>query len=75
MNAGLAAFVCGFELGLDARVITQDHAINQRVRWKRKATDEHFRIGMASPQAPNLNPPVVGWKAHSYGKEDSNNPQ
>ncbi len=52
-------------LGLEARAITQNHPVNQRVRWKRKATGEHFRLGMANPPAPNMRPPVGGWKAHS----------
>lgn len=30
----------------------------QRVRWKRKATGEHFRMGMPNPPAPNTKPPV-----------------
>ena len=30
----------------------------QRVRWKRKATGEHFRIGMPNPPPPNNRPPV-----------------
>jgi ferredoxin len=33
----------------------------QRLRWKRKATGEHFRIGMADPPAPDDRPPVGGW--------------
>ncbi len=51
--------------GLDARAITQNHPINQRVRFKRKATGEHFRIGMKNPPAPNKKPPVGGWKARA----------
>ena len=51
--------------GLEARAITQNHPINQRVRWKRKATGQHFRIGMKNPPAPNTKPPVGGWKAHA----------
>ena len=63
-------FACGVCVwfcphGLEARAITQNHPINQRVRWKRKATGEHFRIGMDNPPAPNMRPPVGGWKAHS----------
>ena len=36
-----------------------------KIRWKRKETGEHFRLGMANPPAPNLKPPVSGgrtWK-------------
>jgi NAD-dependent dihydropyrimidine dehydrogenase PreA subunit len=63
-------FACGVCVwfcpqGLEARAITQNHPINQRVRWKRKATGEHFRIGMSNPPEPNTRPPVGGWKAHS----------
>ena len=32
--------------------------IMQRVRWKRKETGEHFRIGMKNPPAPNTRPPA-----------------
>ena len=41
--------------------IKLNHPVMQRVRWKRKATGEHFRIGMSNPPAPNLRPPVGGW--------------
>jgi hypothetical protein len=37
----------------------------QRVRWKRKATGEHFRVGMKNPPPPNNMPPVGGWKPRS----------
>jgi NAD-dependent dihydropyrimidine dehydrogenase PreA subunit len=60
---GVCAWFC--PQGLEARAITQNHPINQRVRWKRKATGEHFRIGMKNPPAPNTRPPVGGWKAHA----------
>lgn len=30
----------------------------QRVRWKRKETGQHFRIGMLNPPPPNTRPPV-----------------
>jgi NAD-dependent dihydropyrimidine dehydrogenase PreA subunit len=43
--------------------ITLNHPLNQRVRWKRKATEEHFRIGMSNPPPPNNKPPVGGWDA------------
>jgi NAD-dependent dihydropyrimidine dehydrogenase PreA subunit len=35
--------------------------IMQRVRWKRKETGEHFRIGMKNPPPPNTRPPAGGW--------------
>lgn len=47
--------------------IKLNHAVNQRVRWKRKATGEHFRLGMPNPPAPNTRPPVGGWEAKSGG--------
>ena len=28
------------------------------IRWKRKATGEHFRVGMPNPPPPNTRPPV-----------------
>jgi NAD-dependent dihydropyrimidine dehydrogenase PreA subunit len=31
------------------------------LKWKRKATGELFRMGMANPPAPNMTPPVGGW--------------
>jgi len=34
------------------------HPLMQKVRWKRKATGEHFRVGMKNPPPPNLRPPV-----------------
>ena len=37
------------------------HPLNQRVRWKRKETGEHFRLGMPNPPPPNTKPPVSGW--------------
>ena len=45
--------------------ITLNHPINQRVRWKRKATGEDFRIGMPNPPEPNNRPPVGGWDARA----------
>jgi NAD-dependent dihydropyrimidine dehydrogenase PreA subunit len=33
----------------------------QRLRWKRKATGEYYRIGMADPPPPYEKPPVGGW--------------
>ena len=36
-----------------------------QMRWKRKDTGEHFRLGMPDPPAPNLTPPVGGWDAKS----------
>ena len=30
----------------------------QKMRWKRKETNEHFRFGMPNPPPPNLRPPV-----------------
>lgn len=41
------------------------HPVMQRVRWKRKETGEHFRIGMPNPPPPNLRPPVGGWHARA----------
>ena len=45
--------------------IILNHPMNQRVRWKRKATGEHYRIGMPNPPEPNIRPPVGGWKARA----------
>jgi NAD-dependent dihydropyrimidine dehydrogenase PreA subunit len=41
--------------------IRLNHPLNQRVRWKRKPTGEHFRIGMVNPPPPINKPPVGGW--------------
>lgn len=35
------------------------------MRWKRKETGEHFRLGMPNPPAPDLRPPVGGWDARA----------
>ena len=43
--------------------ITFNLPLDQKVRWKKKATGEHFRIGMLNPPAPNTRPPAGGWKA------------
>lgn len=32
-----------------------------KMRWKRKETGEHFRLGMPNPPSPNTRPPVGGW--------------
>jgi NAD-dependent dihydropyrimidine dehydrogenase PreA subunit len=36
--------------------------IKALIRWKRKETGEHFRVGMPNPPPPNLTPPVGGWE-------------
>lgn len=41
--------------------IKLNHPLNQRVRWKRKANGEHFRLGMPDPPPPNTRPPSGGW--------------
>lgn len=65
-SCGICVVNCS--LGLEAKAITLNHPLSQRVRWKRKATGEHFRIGMSSPSPPNNKPPVGGWRAHSKYK-------
>jgi hypothetical protein len=30
----------------------------QRVRWKRKESGEHFRVGMKNPPTPNTREPA-----------------
>ncbi len=42
--------------------LTLKHPMMQRVRWKRKVTGEHFRVGRKNPPPPNTRPPVGGWK-------------
>lgn len=37
--------------------IKMEHALNQRVGWKRKETGEYFRIGIANPPSPYTKPP------------------
>ena len=49
----------------DKGAIKLNHPLNQRVRWKRKETGEHFRIGMSDPPPPNTRPPVGGWDARA----------
>ena len=38
------------------------HPMMQKVRWKRKDSGEHFRVGMKNPPPPNTSPPVGGWR-------------
>lgn len=38
--------------------IRMEHALNQRMGWKRKETGEYFRVGMKSPPPPNTRPPI-----------------
>jgi len=54
---------CSMECPLwEKGAIKLKHPMVQRVRWKRKATGEHFRVGMKNPPPPNNRPPVGGWK-------------
>jgi NAD-dependent dihydropyrimidine dehydrogenase PreA subunit len=45
--------------------IKLNHSLNQRVRWKRKESGEHCRLGMPNPPPANNKPPVGGWEAKS----------
>jgi len=36
-----------------------------KMRWKRKETGEHYRLGMPNPPSPNPRPPAGGWDARS----------
>jgi NAD-dependent dihydropyrimidine dehydrogenase PreA subunit len=38
--------------------IKMQHALTERVGWKRKETGEWFRVGMKNPPPPNTRPPV-----------------
>ncbi len=38
--------------------IRMEHALNQRIGWKRKETGEYFRVGMKNPPPPNTRPLV-----------------
>lgn len=38
--------------------IKMEHPLTQKVGWKRKDTNECFRIGMKNPPPPNTRPPV-----------------
>ena len=42
--------------------IKLNHPLTPRVRWKRKSTGEHFRLGMPNPPPPNIRPPSGGWE-------------
>lgn len=46
----------------DKDAITMKWPMKIDLRWKRKDTGELFRLGMANPPAPNMTPPVGGWK-------------
>lgn len=43
-------------------VIRLNHPLNQRVRWKRKDTGKHYRLGMPDPPPPVTIPPSGGWE-------------
>jgi NAD-dependent dihydropyrimidine dehydrogenase PreA subunit len=60
---GLCVLNC--PLGLEAKAIRLNTALCQRTRWKRKATGEHFRLGMKGVPPPNMTPPIGGWFPHS----------
>ena len=42
----------------DKGAIRLNWPLMQRVRWKRKETGEHFRVGMLNPPPPNIRPPA-----------------
>jgi Na+-translocating ferredoxin:NAD+ oxidoreductase RNF subunit RnfB len=42
----------------DEGAIQLNWPLMQRVRWVRKATGTHYRIGMPDPPLPNTRPPV-----------------
>lgn len=42
----------------DEYCIEVNWPLMRRMRWKRKDTGEHFRIGMPNPPPPNTKPPV-----------------
>lgn len=46
----------------DEGAIDYRHPIMWAVRWKRKETGEHFRLGVADPPDPSRTPPVPGGK-------------
>jgi len=46
---------------MEKGAIAFKHPMAQRVRWKRKATGEHFRVGMKNPPPPNKRPPAGGF--------------
>ena len=48
---------------LDKEAIKVKWPIKTQLRWKRKETGEHCRVGMADPPPPHLTPPIGGWKA------------
>jgi Na+-translocating ferredoxin:NAD+ oxidoreductase RNF subunit RnfB len=41
--------------------ITMNWSIGKLVRWKRKDTGRHCRVGMANPPEPNTRPPASGY--------------
>jgi NAD-dependent dihydropyrimidine dehydrogenase PreA subunit len=43
---------------LEAGAIQSNWPLMLRVRWKRKDTGEHYRVGMRNPPPPNTRPPV-----------------
>jgi ferredoxin len=50
---------CAMECPLEDRgAIRVNWPLMQRVRWKRRDSGEHYRIGMPDPPLPNTRPPV-----------------
>lgn len=50
----------------EKKAISMNHPLPQRsIGWKRNGVEGDFRIGMANPPAPNIKPPVGGWRAGS----------
>jgi hypothetical protein len=47
----------------DKEVIKINWPLKIDLQWKRKATGDLYRLGMANPPAPNMTPPVGGWDA------------
>jgi NAD-dependent dihydropyrimidine dehydrogenase PreA subunit len=47
----------------DKEAIKVIYPTSVNLQWKRKATGELFRVGMANLPAPNMTPPVGGWVA------------
>ena len=55
-SCGCCAMECPLE---DKGAIKINYPLIQRVRWIRKETGEHYRIGMKNPPPPNTRPPVL----------------
>ena len=57
-ECGCCVHACPYAL---KGAITMNWPIAALVRWKRKDSGKHYRVGMPNPPQPNTKPPVSGY--------------